>query len=63
MRERKVTSLEVDPEFWKTEEKEIVLDSIAAHPSAWPTVAGYREVVLWTHQVLTAAREQGLIAK
>ncbi len=28
--ERKVTSIEVDPEFFKTEEQEVVLDSIAA---------------------------------
>ena len=28
--ERKVSAIEVDPEFWKSEERDMVLDSIAA---------------------------------
>lgn len=32
--ERKVTRIEVDPEFWKTEERDVVLDSIAAAVNA-----------------------------
>ena len=32
--ERKVSRVEVDPEFWKTEEREVVLDAIAAAVNA-----------------------------
>jgi DNA-binding YbaB/EbfC family protein len=32
--ERKLTRIEVDPEFWKGEDREIVLDSIAAAANA-----------------------------
>ncbi len=32
--ERKVSRIEVDPEFWKTEEQDVVLDSIAAAVNA-----------------------------